>query len=55
MRSHLHLYIVIYLTLCYCQGQRLAAQKGDADDIMGAMRAQERALNDQEALSDEEE
>jgi len=35
--------------------QRLAAQQGDADDIVGAMRAQERALKDQEALSDEEE
>jgi len=34
--------------------QRLAAQKGDADDIVGAMRAQERTRNDQEALSDEE-
>lgn len=31
--------------------QRLAGQKGDASDIMGAMRAQEQA---QEALSDEE-
>ena len=36
------------------EGQRLAAQQGDADDIVGAMRAQERALNDQEALSDDE-
>lgn len=26
-------------------GQRLAAQKGDADDIAGAMRAQEKAQN----------
>jgi coiled-coil domain-containing protein 12 len=41
-------YIFIY------EGQRLAAQNGDADDILGAMRAQERAINDQEALSDEE-
>jgi coiled-coil domain-containing protein 12 len=37
-----------------CEGQRLAAKEGDADDIVGAMRAQERAINDQEALSDEE-
>jgi len=34
--------------------QRLAAQEGDAGDIVGAMRAQERALNDEDALSDEE-
>ncbi|KAJ3999186.1 mRNA splicing factor [Lentinula boryana] len=33
--------------------QRLAAQKGESDDIVGAMRAQERA-QDQEDLSDEE-
>ncbi|KAE9394105.1 mRNA splicing factor [Gymnopus androsaceus JB14] len=33
--------------------QRLAAQKGESDDIVGAMRAQERA-QDEEALSDED-
>ncbi|KAF8831083.1 cwf18 pre-mRNA splicing factor-domain-containing protein [Lentinula edodes] len=33
--------------------QRLAAQKGESDDIVGAMRAQENAQNE-EALSDEE-
>ncbi|KAF9469276.1 cwf18 pre-mRNA splicing factor-domain-containing protein [Collybia nuda] len=33
--------------------QRLSAQKGEADDIMGAMNAQERQ-NASEALSDEE-
>jgi len=34
--------------------QRLAAQKGDSDDLVGAMAAQERQ-NASEALSDEEE
>jgi coiled-coil domain-containing protein 12 len=34
-------------------GQRLAAQKGDADDIFGAMQAQERQ-NASESLSDED-
>ncbi|KAJ3810844.1 cwf18 pre-mRNA splicing factor-domain-containing protein [Lentinula lateritia] len=33
--------------------RRLAAQKGESDDIVGAMRAQENAQNE-EALSDEE-
>ncbi|KAF9077110.1 mRNA splicing factor [Rhodocollybia butyracea] len=33
--------------------QRLAAQKGESDDIVGAMRAQEQA-QDQDNLSDEE-
>jgi hypothetical protein len=42
------------LTFWFCEGQRLAAQKDDAGDIMGAMKAQERALNDQEELSDED-
>lgn len=36
-------------------GQRLAAQKGDSDDLVGAMRAQEKAQNDIETLSDDEE
>lgn len=35
-------------------GQRLAAQKGDSDDLVGAMAAQERQ-NATEVLSDEEE
>ncbi|KIK59549.1 hypothetical protein GYMLUDRAFT_1004355 [Collybiopsis luxurians FD-317 M1] len=34
--------------------QRLAAQKGDSDDIVGAMKAQERADKDEEDGSDEE-
>jgi len=34
--------------------QRLASQKGQSDDLVGAMRAQEKAQADQEALSDEE-
>ncbi|KAF8643879.1 hypothetical protein AX16_008895 [Volvariella volvacea WC 439] len=34
--------------------QRLAAQKGESDDIVGAMNAQEKSQNETEALSDEE-
>ncbi|KAH9483888.1 Coiled-coil domain-containing protein 12 [Psilocybe cubensis] len=34
-------------------GQRLAAQKGDSDDLVGAMKAQERQ-NASESLSDDE-
>jgi coiled-coil domain-containing protein 12 len=34
-------------------GQRLAAQKGDADDIAGAMRAQEKAQSNQEDDDDD--
>ena len=36
------------------EGQRLASQKGESDDIVGAMKAQERQ-NASESLSDEEE
>lgn len=35
-------------------GQRLAAQKGESDDLVGAMKAQERAQNEDEPLSDED-
>jgi len=35
-------------------GQRLAAQKGESDDLVGAMKAQERQ-NASQSLSDEEE
>jgi hypothetical protein len=35
-------------------GQRLAAQKGESDDLVGAMKAQERQ-NASESLSDDEE
>ena len=38
----------------YFEGQRLASQKGESDDIVGAMKAQERQ-NASESLSDEEE
>ena len=38
----------------FISGQRLAAQKGDSDDLVGAMAAQERQ-NASEAHSDEEE
>ncbi|KAL0946755.1 hypothetical protein HGRIS_012932 [Hohenbuehelia grisea] len=34
--------------------QRLAAQKGESDDIVGAMNAQEKAQNEEDALSDDE-
>ncbi|KAL0570813.1 hypothetical protein V5O48_011149 [Marasmius crinis-equi] len=34
--------------------QRLAAQKGDSDDIIGAMKAQEKAHADEEPTSDED-
>jgi coiled-coil domain-containing protein 12 len=34
--------------------QRLATQQGESDDIVGAMRAQEKAYRDAEPLSDEE-
>ena len=35
------------------KGQRLAAQKGESDDLVGSMNAQERQ-NASEVLSDEE-
>ena len=41
------------MLLCF-KGQRLASQKGDSDDIVGAMNAQERQIAS-ESLSDEEE
>ncbi|KII89123.1 hypothetical protein PLICRDRAFT_124305 [Plicaturopsis crispa FD-325 SS-3] len=34
--------------------QRLSAQKGDSDDLVGAMKAQEKAQTDLDPLSDEE-
>ncbi|KAK7467363.1 hypothetical protein VKT23_004420 [Stygiomarasmius scandens] len=34
--------------------QRLAAQKGDSSDIVGAMKAQERSQTEDDALSDED-
>ncbi|THU82884.1 mRNA splicing factor [Dendrothele bispora CBS 962.96] len=34
--------------------QRLAAQKGDSNDIFGAMEAQEQAQTEEDALSDED-
>jgi coiled-coil domain-containing protein 12 len=39
--------------LCFI-GQRLAAQKGDADDIAGAMRAQVKAQNADENEDDDD-
>jgi coiled-coil domain-containing protein 12 len=35
-------------------GQRLASQKGESDDLVGAMKAQEKSQNDAETLSDDE-
>lgn len=35
-------------------GQRLAAQKGDSDDLVGAMRAQEEAAGQADDSSDDE-
>ncbi|KAF5373841.1 hypothetical protein D9758_000733 [Tetrapyrgos nigripes] len=34
--------------------QRLAAQKGDSNDLVGAMKAQEQAQTEEDALSDED-
>lgn len=49
-----HVTIFAYVSqLIYLPGQRLAAQKGESDDIFGAMKAQERQ-NATEALSDDE-
>ena len=39
----------------YRTGQRLAAQKGQSDDIVGAMRAEERAGQAEDPASDEDE
>jgi hypothetical protein len=36
-------------------GQRLSSEKGQSDDLVGAMKAQERLRHDAEALSDDEE
>jgi len=35
-------------------GQRLAAQKGQSDDLVGAMKAQEKSQIESDALSDED-
>ena len=42
------------VVVVFYKGQRLASQKGDSDDIVGAMNAQERQIAS-ESLSDEEE
>lgn len=36
-------------------GQRLASQKGQSDDILGAMNAEEKALDIEDQASDEDE
>lgn len=49
MRAATHVFMVVTRTIA---GQRLAAQKGQTEDVMGAMNAQEQSLEEEEEEDD---
>lgn len=54
IRPYLWLFSGITVLIQCPLGQRLAAQKGESDDLVGAMKAQEKSQSNNDALSDED-